>query len=147
MTQIRLTRLTRVGKGTIFGRTQKWEGRVAVSVTDLRRSHRLARRRYANPGGAWLWMGCASGHGGGLLVNSAERRKSTKADADFRHDHARAGGSAGLVACGRLQPSGQGKYGGVWEAGIGGLGRRVGDGSRQRPAWEEGAGTQDRRKG
>src|SRR5215469_978180 len=34
-TQIRLRRLTRVGKGTTFGRTQKWEGRVAVSVTDL----------------------------------------------------------------------------------------------------------------
>src|SRR5215467_10464285 len=34
-TQVRLRRLTRVGKGTTFGRTQKWEGRVAVSVTDL----------------------------------------------------------------------------------------------------------------
>jgi len=34
-TYIPLNRLTRVGKGTTFCRTQKWEGRVAVSVTDL----------------------------------------------------------------------------------------------------------------
>src|SRR5215469_13642879 len=126
-TQIPLTRLTRVGKGTSFGRTQKWEGRVAVSVIDLRRSNRLARRRYANPGGTWLWIGCASGHGGGLLVRSAERRKTTEADADLRHHHTRAGGSAGLVARARLHPSGHGKYGGVLEAGLCGLGRRVGN--------------------
>src|ERR1022692_1262929 len=40
-TQIALTRLTRVGKGTTFCRTRKREGRMTVSVTDLRRSNRL----------------------------------------------------------------------------------------------------------
>src|SRR6266436_7846028 len=40
-TQIPLNRLTRVGKGTTFCRTRKWEGRMTVSVTDLRRSNRL----------------------------------------------------------------------------------------------------------
>ena len=49
-----------------------------MSVTDLRRSNRLARRRYAGSGGTWLWIGCASGHGGGLLVKGWERRKSAK---------------------------------------------------------------------
>ena len=40
-TQIPRRRLTRVGKGTTFCRTRKREGRIAVSVTDLRRSNRL----------------------------------------------------------------------------------------------------------
>jgi len=40
-TQIPRKRLTRAGKGTTICRTWKREGRVAVSVTDLRRSNRL----------------------------------------------------------------------------------------------------------
>jgi hypothetical protein len=38
---IPLDRLTRAGKGITFCRTWKQEGRMAVSVTDLRRSNRL----------------------------------------------------------------------------------------------------------
>ena len=41
-TPIPRKRLTRAGKGTTFCRTQKWEGRRAVSVTDQRRSNRLS---------------------------------------------------------------------------------------------------------
>src|SRR5215470_16065278 len=41
MTQIPPIRLTRAGKGTTVCRTRKWEGRMTVSATDLRRSNRL----------------------------------------------------------------------------------------------------------
>src|SRR6266478_4607708 len=67
-TQIPLNRLTRVGKGTTFCRTRKREGRMTVSVTDLRRSNRLRWRRYANSGGTRLWIRRTSGHRSGLLM-------------------------------------------------------------------------------
>jgi hypothetical protein len=44
VTEIPHSRLTRAGKGTTFCRTRKWEGRMTVSVTDLRRSNRLGKR-------------------------------------------------------------------------------------------------------
>src|ERR1700758_3607067 len=77
-TQIPQMRLTRVGKGTTFCRTWKQEGRMTVSVTDLRRSNRLPWRRYGNSGGARLWAGCAPGHGRGLLVDGSERWKGAE---------------------------------------------------------------------
>ena len=39
-TSIPADRVTRAGKGTTICRTRKREGRIAVSVTDLRRSNR-----------------------------------------------------------------------------------------------------------
>jgi hypothetical protein len=42
-------RLTRAGKGTTVCRTRKREGRIAVSVTDLRRSQRLAKEALCKP--------------------------------------------------------------------------------------------------
>src|SRR5436309_2112946 len=48
-TTIPQNRLTRAGKGTTFCHTWKQEGRVTVSVTDLRRSNRLPWRHYADP--------------------------------------------------------------------------------------------------
>jgi transposase len=80
---IPILRLTRAGKGTTFCRTRKRKGRIAVSVTDLRRSNRLRWRRYANSGGTRLWIGCASGHSGGLLVDRIEERESPEADGTF----------------------------------------------------------------
>src|SRR5215475_11637159 len=47
--EIPLIRLTRVGKGTIFCRTWKQEGRIAVSVTDLWRSNRLPMEALCKP--------------------------------------------------------------------------------------------------
>ena len=55
-TQIPQIRLTRAGEGTTFCRTWKQEGRMTVSVTDLRRSNRLRWRRYGNSSGTWLWI-------------------------------------------------------------------------------------------
>jgi len=106
------------GKGITFGRTQKWEGRVAVSVTDPRRSNRLPRRRDANFSGMRLWIGCTSGHGRGLLIDGSERRKSAEADADVWHHYARAGVPARMVARGRLHPSGDGEHGRLLETGL-----------------------------
>lgn len=48
--------------------SRKREGRMAVSVADLRCSCRLHWRRYSGSGGAKLWTGCASSYGRGLLV-------------------------------------------------------------------------------
>jgi hypothetical protein len=62
-------RLTRVRKSTTIGRIQKRRGRIAVSVTDLRRSNRLLQGKcFANHGRTWLGTGYVSGHGNGLLV-------------------------------------------------------------------------------
>jgi hypothetical protein len=61
-----------------FCRIRRRTGRIAVSVTDLRRSNRLRWRRYANFGGTRLWIGCASGHSRGLLVDRIEEPKSQK---------------------------------------------------------------------
>ncbi len=118
VTKIPHDRLTRAGKGITFGRTQKWEGRVAVSVTDPRRSNRLPRRRDADFSGMRLWIGCTSGHGRGLLIDGSERRKSAKADADLWHHYARAGVPARMVARGRLHPSGDGEHGRLLETGL-----------------------------
>ena len=102
-TSIPSIRLTRAGKGTTICRTQKREGRIAVSVTDLRRSNRLRPRRcYANHGRAWLWTGCASGHGSRLFVDCSQEWESPEADTNVRHYHTRAGQLARMVALGRL---------------------------------------------
>src|ERR1700688_3582101 len=111
-------RLTRVGRGTTFCRTWKQEGRMTVSVTDLRRSNRLPWRRYGNPGGARLWTGCAPGHGGGLLVDGSERWKGAETVADLRHHNTRTAQPARMVALPRLQPCGHGKHGRLLEAGL-----------------------------
>src|SRR4030095_14173219 len=123
MTQIPPMRLTRAGKGITFCRTRKREGRMTVSAPDLRRSNRLRWRRYANCDRTRLWAGRTSGHGSGLLVDCPQRRKGSEADANVRHDDARAGGSTRMVALGRLHPSGTGKHGSVLEADLPPYGR------------------------
>src|ERR1700746_1269010 len=98
MTQIPSIRLTRAGKGTTFCRTRKREGRMTVSAPDLRRSNRLRWRRYANSHRARMWAGRASGHSSRLLIDRPQRWKGSEADADIRHDDARASGFARVVA-------------------------------------------------
>ena len=46
-----------------------------MSVTDQRRSNRLRRRHYANPGGARLWTGRTPSNGGGVFVAGLEGRR------------------------------------------------------------------------
>jgi len=70
---------------------------MTVSATDLRRSNRLHWRRCANSDRTRLWIGRTSGHGSGLLVDRLQGRESPEADANVRHDHARAGGAARMV--------------------------------------------------
>ena len=36
-----------------------------------------------------MWIGCASGHGGGLLIDGWEKRESAEADTDLRHRYPR----------------------------------------------------------
>src|ERR1022692_2489859 len=62
-----------------------------------------------------MWIGCASGHSGGLLVDGWERRESAEADTDLRHRYPRVGQPAHLVALRRLQPCGDGKHGRLLE--------------------------------
>src|SRR5204862_2060102 len=127
MTQIPPIRLTRAGKGITFCRTRKREGRMTVSAPDLRRSNRLRWRRYANSDRTRLWIGRTSGHGSGLLVDGSPGRESPEAKANVRHHYARAGGSARMVALGRLHPCGHGEHGSVLEADLRVAGRRVGE--------------------
>src|SRR5579862_4842358 len=139
MTQIPSIRLTRAGKGTTFCRTRKREGRMTVSAPDLRRSNRLRWRRYANADRTRLWIGRTSGHGSSLLIDGSQGRKSPEADANVRHDDARAGGSARMVALGRLHPGGDGEHGGVLEADLRHSGRGSGDCGGERATYQESA--------
>src|SRR6202011_3528013 len=145
-TQIPLTRLTRVGKGTTFCRTRKREGRMTVSVTDLRRSNRLRWRRYANSGEARLWIRRTSGHSSGLLIDHWERRHSAEADANLRHHDTRAAQPARMVALPRLYPCGDGEHGSLWETRLRHLGGRVADRGGQRATGQESSWAQDRCK-
>src|SRR6266852_685245 len=145
-TQIPLNRLTRVGKGTTFCRTRKREGRMTVSVTDLRRSNRLRWRRYANSGGTRLWIRRTSGHSSGLLIDRWERRQSAEADTNLRHHDTRAAQPARMVALPRLHPCGYGEHGSLLETRLRHLGGRVGDRGGQRATRQEGSWAQDRRK-
>jgi hypothetical protein len=52
----------------LLSHSENREGRVAVSVPDLRCSNRLRWRRYANFGGTRLWIGRPSGHGVACLL-------------------------------------------------------------------------------
>src|SRR6266550_1587140 len=81
-------RLTRVGKGTTFCRTQKL-GRTYSSVCTRPTAQQSPplRRHYANSSGTWLRNGCASSHRGGLLVGCFEKRESPEADTHVWHYH------------------------------------------------------------
>src|SRR5258708_8370344 len=104
-------RLTRAGiRYHLLSHSENREGRVAVSVPDLRRSNRLRWRRYANFGGTRLWIGRPSGHGGGLLIDRPQGRKDSEANAHVRHQYTRAAEFARLVALGRLHPCSDGTY-------------------------------------
>src|ERR1700758_1267926 len=50
-----------------------------ATETDLRRSNRLPWRGYANSSGTWLWIGCTSGNGCGLLIDRSQGWKGAKA--------------------------------------------------------------------
>src|SRR5712692_2755160 len=146
-TSIPSIRLTRVGKGTTFCRTQKL-GRTYSSVCTRPTAQQSPplRRRYANPGGTWLRNGCASGHRGGLLVGCFEKRESPETGAHVWHDHARAAGLARMVALGRLHPCGHGEHGSVLEADLRHPGRSLRDRGGQRTARQGGSRAQDRRE-
>src|ERR1700730_679532 len=147
-TSIPSLRLTRAGKGITICRTRKREGRIAVSVTDLRRSNRVRQRRgYANLGGTWLWTGCASGHGSRLLIDRFEEWESPEADTNVRHYHARAGEPARMVALGRLHACSHGEHGSVLEADLRHPRRSLRGCCGQRTARQESPGAQDRREG
>src|SRR4029077_8096026 len=147
-TSIPSVRLTRAGKGTTICRTRKREGRIAVSATDLRCGNRLRPRRcYANHGGTWLWTGCASGHGGRLLVDRFEEGESSEADTNVRHYHTRAGQLARMVALGRLHACSYGEHRSVLEADLRHPRRSLRDGGGQRTARQESSGAQDRCEG
>src|SRR6266478_3321862 len=144
---IPIRRLIRAGKGTTFCRIRKRKGRIAVSVTDLRRSNRLRWRRYANFGGTRLWIGCASGHSRGLLVDRIEGRESPEAGADVWHNHTRAAQSTRMAARGSLYPCGDGEHRRVLEADLRDSGRSLRDRGGQRAARQESSGSQDGREG
>ena len=120
-----------------------------MSVTDLRRSNRLPRRRHANPRRTWLWIGRTSGHRRGLFVDRIDKRENPETDANIRHDHAGAAGFACMAAFTGLYSCSDGKYGSLLETGL----RRAGgrrsfrDRGSQRPTRQEGSRTQDRREG
>ena len=144
-TLILSVRLIRAGKGTTICRTRKREGRIAVSVTDLRRSNRLRPRRcYSNLDRTWLWIGRASGHGSRLFVDRFAEWESPEADTNVRHYHARAGELARMVALGRLHACSHGEHGSVWEADLHHPRRSLRDCGGQRAARQESPWAQDR---
>src|ERR1700730_17871974 len=145
-TQIPQIRLTRAGEGTTFCRTWKQEGRMTLSVTDLRRSNRLPWRRYGNSSGTWLWIGCAPGHGRGLFIHRSQRWKGAETGADLRHHNTRTVQHARMVAVPRLHPCGHGKHGRLLEAGLRHLGGRVSDRGGQCATRQESSGAQERRE-
>jgi hypothetical protein len=89
---------------------------MAVSVTDLRRSNRLGRRRHANIGRTRLWSRCAPGNGGGLLIGDLPRRKSAEAVANLRHDHPRVAATPRVADLAKLYSCGNGEHRRLLEA-------------------------------
>jgi len=78
-TSIPSVRLTRAGKGTTFCRTHKL-GRTNSSVCNRPATQQSPPfgRCHANLGRTWLWIGCASGNRGGLLLIVLESGKAHK---------------------------------------------------------------------
>ena len=140
-------RLTRVGKGTTFCRTQKL-GRTYSSVCTRPTAQQSPplRRHYANSSGTWLRNGCASSHRGGLLVGCFEKRESPEADTHVWHYHARVAELARMVALGRLHPCSHGEHGSVLEADLRHPGRSLRNRGGQRTARQEGSRAQDGRE-
>src|SRR5580658_2572277 len=143
-TSIPSVRLTRVGNGTTFCRTHKL-GRTYSSVCNRPTAQQSPplRRCFADCGGTCLWLRCASGHGGRLLVDRFEKWESSEADTNVWHYHARAGELARVVALGRLHACSHGEYRSVWEADLRHPRRSLRDCGGQRAAREESPWAQD----
>src|SRR2546429_5806697 len=147
-TQIPRRRLTRAGiRYHLLSHPETGRTHSSVCNRPAAQQSPPLRRRHANPGGTWLWIGCASGYCPGLLVDCFAERKSPEADTDVWYHHSRAAELARVVALRRLHSYSYGEHGSVLEAGVRDSGRSVGDRGGQCATRQDGSRAQDRREG